>query len=104
MTTGEELLREVQMQTAILRAAHRDALAGLSTSLREDKTSDAIMEVLRGSSAPLSVTAILERAPDDATLARRTVQTRLGQLEEMGVVRRLGAGASTTYELTGLLS
>lgn len=103
MTIEEQLLREVQMQTAILRAAHRGALTDLARELREDDASGAIMEALSESSEPLSARAISDTVAGTTEVSHRTVQARLAHLEELGVVRRIGAGPSTRYELTGLI-
>ena len=103
MTIEEELLREAQMQTAILRAAHREALSELSASLRSNDTSAAIMEALRQKAGPLAARELTDGVTNSAKVSLRTVQARVSHLEEMGVLRRLGAGPNTSYELTGLL-
>ncbi len=103
MGIEEQLLREVRMQTAILRAAHRGALTDLATELHEDEASGAVMEALSESAEPLSARAISNVVAGTTKVSHRTVQARLAYLEELGVARRLGSGPSTRYELTGLI-
>ena len=103
MAIEEEFLHEMRMQTAILRAAHAEALDELAQRLLADKTSGAIIGALRDSSAPLSAREILDSAEGASNIAHRTVQTKLAELSDTGVVRRLGRSSTTKYELTGLV-
>jgi DNA-binding HxlR family transcriptional regulator len=100
--TQQEVVNEIRLQTAILKAAHRPALEALASEVRADELSQAIVEALEPGT--MSATAlrnlVLKKVPGAAD---RTLSRRLGNLVERGVIRRLGNGPQASYELTGLL-
>ena len=103
MNIDEQLLREVQMQTAILRAAYREVLSDMEEHLRSDTTFSAIIKVMEECTEGVAAGTLIEHAATAANSSKRTIQRRLSKLEEMGVVRRTGRGSNIKYELTGLV-
>lgn len=103
----EELLREARLQTAILKAAFRDRLEALAKQIEMDKVSAAIISYLKehpkARSAPLK-SAVTKNVPQGTDASDRTIVRRLADLENKGVVERVGQGTNTEYLLTGLIS
>ena len=102
----EDLLREMRLQNAILRAAFRDRIDALVREVREDVVSNAIVEVLsaggRTSSGALK-DAVGGEVPAGTDASSRTISRRLSDLENKGIVEQTGQGRNTEYELTGLV-
>ncbi len=102
----EELLREIRLQNAILRAAFRDRIDGLAREVREDAVSAAVVEVLseKGRTpAGALKEAVAEKVPQGTDVSSRTINRRLADLENKGVVEQIGQGRTTEYELTRLI-
>ncbi len=99
----DEILRELQVQTSILRIAFKKEIESLSAELRGDELTSAIVEVLgdEGDTKTGVLWSAVKAAYPGAV--RRTFGRRLAALAESGVLRRTGAGSSTSYELTGLV-
>lgn len=106
MMIEEELLREMRLQNAILKAAFGDRIEALARKVEEDAVSRAIVEVLRerGRTAAGELKeAVAERLPQGADASRRTMSRRLADLENKGVVEQIGQGRTVDYQLTGLI-
>ena len=102
----EELLREMRLQNAILRAAFRDRIDLLAREVKEDAVSAAVIEALRenGRSASGALKkAVAEKVPQGTDVSSRTISRRLADLETKGVLEHIGQGRTTEYELTGLV-
>ena len=103
----DQMIKELRLQTAILRAAFRNELESLSAEIRADPLSAAILDVLQESgplpSGDLRTKALARTGPGRGN-SDRTVVRRLSTLEEKGIVRRLGSGPSVVVELTGLVA
>ncbi len=102
----EELLREIRLQNAILRAGFRDRIDAVAREVQEDAVSATVVEVLsengRTASGSLKET-VAERVPRGIDVSSRTISRRLAELENKGVVKQIGQGRTTGYELTGLI-
>lgn len=102
----EELLREMRLQNAILRAAFGDRIDALAREVRQDAVSTAVVGVLSENGRTLSGAlkdAVAKKVPEGTDVSPRTTTRRLADLENRGVVKRTGQGPSTGYELTGLI-
>lgn len=102
----EDLLRETRLQTAILKAAFRDRIDALAKEIREDAVSAAIVDHLEENGRTQSGTlkdAVMKTVPEGTDASPRTIARRLSDLENKGVLERLGQGPKTEYELTGLI-
>ena len=102
----EQLLREARLQTAILKAGFRDKIDALANELRTDPVSSGIVDYLGQNDNTRSGTlkeAVTKALPKDADASPRTITRRLADLENKGVIERLGQGANTEYRLTGLI-
>lgn len=104
MTIEEQVLREMQMQTAILRAAHSAVLTKLAEDLRSDEVNAAIIAALSDAPEAVSAGTLIDQVVREKSKSKRTIQRRFNSLEEIGVVRRIGTGSSIKYELTGLVN
>lgn len=102
MNPANELLSELRLQTAILRAGFRAELDALVLQVRGDELSSAILDVLGSGPQSAGNLQIKVRALLPKT-SERTMRRRLGSLVEVGALRRNGAGSQISYELTGLL-
>lgn len=102
----EDLLRETRLQTAILRVAFKDRIEAVAGEIRKDAVSAAIVDHLaengRTQSGALRDAAI-KTVPQGTDVSPRTISRRLADLENKGVVERIGQGRNTEYELTGLI-
>ncbi len=102
----EELLREIRLQNAILRAAFRDRIEGLDREVRQDAVSAAVVEVLSDKGrtpAGALKEAVAKKVSQGTDVSSRTINRRLADLENKGVVERIGQGRTTEYELTRLI-
>ena len=102
----EELLREIRLQNAILRAAFRDRIDGLAREVHQDAVSAAVIEVLRENGRIASGAlkgAVAEKVPQGTDVSSRTISRRLADLANKGVVEQIGHGRTTGYELTRLI-
>ena len=100
---NEEIVRELQVQSAILRIAFKEQIESLSDELRGDGLASAIIDVLADEGPTASGDLWTGVKALETSAVRRTFVRRLTWLAEIGAVRRVGAGRSTSYELTGLL-
>jgi len=102
----EDLLREARLQSAILKAAFRDRIEALAKEIRSDPVSAAIVAHLaengRTQSGALKEAA-MKGVPEGTDASPRTMTRRLADLENKGVVERIGQGRTTDYELTRLI-
>lgn len=102
----EDLLREIRLQNAILRAAFRDRIDALAREVRQDAVSAALVEVL-GENGRMASGALKDAAaskvPQGTDVSARTITRRLADLENKGVIEQRGQGRSTEYELTRLI-
>lgn len=104
---SDDVLQELKLQTSILRAGFRkelEALAGASTS---DPVSAAIIAHLRDNPSEKSVPlreAVTKVVPKGTAVSTRTIQGRLADLENNGIVERSGQSTNTDYRLTGLVT
>ncbi len=99
----EEVLRELRVQTSILRIAFRGEIEAVGDSLRKDSLAAAIIEALSENGSMRGGALweqVLASCPGSV---RRTFNRRLSSLGEAGVVSRSGAGSGSQYELTGLI-
>ena len=102
----EDLLREMRLQNAILKAAFGDRIEALARKVEEDAVSRAIVEVLRErdrTSSGALKDAVTERLPQGSDASSRTMTRRLADLENKGVIEQIGQGRSVDYRLTGLI-
>lgn len=102
----EDLLREIRLQNAILRAAFRDRIDALAREVRQDAVSAAVLEVLseNGRMASGSLKdAVGKKVPQGTDVSPRTISRRLAELENKGVIEQIGRGRTTEYELTRLV-
>lgn len=102
----DELLREVRLQSAILRAAFRDRIDALAREVHQDAVSRVVVEVLSESgrtAAGALKDAVVKRVPEGTDVSPRTISRRLADLENKGVVEQIGQGRSTEYVLTRLI-
>ena len=103
----DEFLREARLQTAILRAGFKDRLEALSKTVNSDPVSAAIITHLRDGGRTKSGAlkdAVAKLVPQGTDVSVRTIQRRLADLENNGVVERAGPVGHTEYGLTGLVS
>jgi hypothetical protein len=102
----EELLREIRLQNAILRAAFRDRIDALAREVRQDPVSAAVLEALRENGRMPSGAlkdAVMNNVPKGTDVSLRTITRRLADLENKGVVEQIGQSRNTGYELTRLI-
>ena len=102
----EELLREMRLQNAILKAAFGDRIEALARKVDDDSVSRTIVDVLRDRGrTPSGVLkdAVAEKLPQGSDASSRTMNRRLADLEKKGVLEQIGQGSTTEYELTGLV-
>lgn len=106
MTTDETLtaiLKELQLQTALLRVAHASDVSALHWTIRSDPVDTCIVETL-GDAGPMRAGDLYKAvAQVEGNPSEKTVKRHVVRLEELGIVRRLGAGSHIEYELTGLV-
>ena len=104
---SDELLREMRLQTAILRAGFRDRLDALGKEVAADPVSQAIISHLQEVGQTKSG-ALKEAAPklvsNGTDVSGRTILRRLAELENKGVIERIGTGGNIEYRLTGLIN
>ena len=101
----EELLRAARLTNAILKAAFRDRIQALAQEVAADAVSAAAVEYLEQNgrtSAGVLKDAVLKALPQGSDVSPRTFSRRLADLENKGVVERIGAARGTQYQLTGL--
>lgn len=99
---NEALLKELRLQTAILKAGFKEGLSELASSVRDDEISGAALEILEA--GPLSAGAIRAAIAKKVNgAADRTISRRLASMVELGVLHRSGQGSQITYELTGII-
>ena len=103
----DEFLRELRLQTSILRAAFKDRLDALAQAVYSDPISAAIVAHLkehgRTRSGPLKE-AVTKLVPQGTDTPNRTIGRRLAELENDGVIERSGQTANTEYDLSRLVS
>lgn len=106
MMIEEDLLREMRLQNAILKAAFGDRIEALARKVEDDAVSRAIVEVLRerGRTASGALKeAAAELLPQASDPSSRTMNRRLADLENKGVIEQIGQGRTVDYQLTGLI-
>ena len=97
---SDEVLERLDRLTAILRLAHRDAINQARASIRGDKINASILDA----TAKWSAAAKMQTAVEKKTkAAKRTVQDRIADLLEQGVLEKRGGGPTTEYRATGLI-
>ncbi|MEX0787046.1 MAG: hypothetical protein WD939_10455 [Dehalococcoidia bacterium] len=103
-----EVIEELRLQTAILRAGFKKDLDALAEAAASNEVSAAIIAHLRenGGSTKSSdlKAAIPKMVPSGTEASGRTIARRLAGLENIGVLVRTGQAQNTEYRLTGLVS
>ena len=104
---SDDVLQELRLQTAILRAGFKKDLDALAESAASDGVSAAIVAHLREAGSMKSTAlkaAVPKVVPQGTDVSKRTIGRRLADLENAGIVERSGQAANTEYRLTGLVS
>jgi hypothetical protein len=85
---------------AILKLAHRDALAEARVSVLADKGNAAILDVAADwTPAGKLKTAVMKRTKQ----SKPTVERRIAKLLDDGILEKQGGGSTTAYRSTGLV-
>lgn len=103
---ADEVLEELRLQTAILRAGFKKDLDALAEVATEDAVSAAIVAHLREAGPTKSVAlkeAVTKIVPAGTDASNRTIQRRLVNLENSGVIARSGQSQNTEFRLSGLI-
>lgn len=102
MSADDEVARRLKEIAAILRIAHRDALAAERDDVLEDATNKGILAA--ASKTWLSTGALQKAAVKKGASSERTVLRRLPELVDRGFLdRREVSGGSVEYRSTGLI-
>ena len=102
----EEMLREIRLQTAILKAAFRDRIDAFMEEVRADHVATGIIDHLdqnRRTRSGVLKAAVAKAMPQGTDASTRTISRRLAELENKGAIEKLGQGNNTEYQLTGLI-
>lgn len=102
----EDLLKEMRLQSAILRAAFRDRIDALAREVEQDPVAASVVNVLRENGRMASGTlkdAVSKRVPKGTDISQRTIARRFADLENKGVIEQIGQSRNTEYELTRLI-
>ena len=102
----EDLLREMRLNNAILRAGLQDQIEALGRNIKQDSVSVAILEYLaengRTSSGDLKK-AVVAKVGKRADVSNRTISRRFAELERKGLLWQHGQTSNTGYESTGVI-
>ena len=95
-----ETARQLETVIAILKLAHRTEIEDARTSIRADKVSAAILDTTADwTPAGKLKTAVIAKTKQ----SKPTVERRIADLVEQGVLERRGAGSASSYRRTGVI-
>lgn len=96
----EDIIKRLDRLIAIQQIAHKDSLASTRATIRSDKINAAILDATEDwvGTASLQATAMKKSGQKE-----RTVQTRIVDLLEQGLIERRGGGRNIEYRSTGLI-
>ena len=97
----EQILQEQRTTNFILRAVHRQELNSVRDEIMQDSVMAAILEAL--ADGAMAAGELRETVTAAVGVSERTVQRRLVDLQQLGVIGRRGAGPGLEYYLTGLI-
>lgn len=95
--SDEEILAELRTIRTLLALDKKEELNGILNGL--DEVEQAIIEKVGDEWNGLSTSEIA----DELDVGDRTVQRRIGDLEEANLIEKRGSGRGTEYRETGLL-
>ena len=103
----DDVLQELRLQTAILRAGFKDQLNALAETSTSDRVAAAIVSHLRDHGPAKSAAlkeAVPKIVPSGTDVSNRTIVRRLAELENTGIVERSGQTSNIEYRLSGLIT
>lgn len=95
-----EIISRLDRLIAVLELAHRDEIARARDEIRGDAT---YAEILRLSADEVRSGPLSKAVQQKTKQSPKTVQRRIGDLIELGALKRTGAGGNTKYKATGLI-
>lgn len=98
--SDEEIIKRLDRLIAIQQLAHKDVLASARATIRADKVNAAILDA---SANWVGTAALQATAMKKSGAKERTVQMRIVDLLDQGVLEKRGGGRNIEYRSTGLL-
>jgi Fic family protein len=98
--TNEDIVRRLDTMIAILRLAHREEIEAARATIRADKARVALLD---GATDWLAAGKLTSAVKAQTGQSPATINRRISELLELGLLEKQGGGPATHYRSTGLI-
>src|SRR4051794_40320483 len=98
--TNEDVARRLDTIIAILRLAHREEIEAARATIRSDKVRAALLDGASDWAAAGTLTGAVKTKTGQSPA---TINRRITELLDLGLLEKQGGGPATQYRSTGLI-